>query len=322
MHRFMISLADIQAAQARLKPFLHRTPVHLSQTLSQRFGLPVFLKMEIFQKTGSFKSRAAFNRLLRLTDSERRRGAVAVSGGNFAQGMAFGGQVLGIDVLLCMPESSPRKSLEAARSYGAKIELYPDIRSAFEAAERHQHGGRIYVHPFDEPDVIAGNGSIGLEILEDIPQTTDVIVSVGGGGLMSGVTLALKFLKPSARIYTVETQGANALELALKAGKIVEMQPTSLAKTLGAPFVSSTALALAQAYVEKHIVVTDHEAYEAQLFLLERAKILCELSASCTLAAAEKIKNRLTPKGCLVLILCGGNVSLEDLAGYREKFET
>ena len=320
MPKTLISLSDFQDAQQRLSPFLRRTPVHLSHTLSLKFGFPVHLKLELFQKTGSFKPRAAFNRMLRFNAHEKARGVVAVSGGNFAQGVAFAGQTLGVQVALCMPEGAPKKSVEAAQSYGASVELFPDIKSAFAAAERLREAGRVFIHPFDEPDVVAGNGSLGLELLEDVPEATALIVSVGGGGLMAGVIQAVKAVKPVLRVFTVETEGADALDRAMRAGKVVEMTPTSLAKTLGAPFVSATALAVAQTHVERHVLVSDREAFEAQRFLLERTKVLAELSAACTLAAAEKIRGALTPADHLVLILCGGNVSLEDLAGYRERF--
>jgi threonine dehydratase len=316
----MLALTDFQQARDRLLPYLRRTPAQASETLSRKFGFPVHLKLELFQKTGSFKPRAAFNRMLRFDESEKRRGVVAVSGGNFAQGVAYAGNVLGVEVALCMPENSPKNSVAAARGYGASVELFPDIRLAFAAAETQRQAGRVFIHPFDEPDVVAGNGSLGLELLDDVPEATALIVSVGGGGLMSGVVLAAKAVKPSLRVFTVETQGADALDQAMRAGKVVEMTPTSLAKTLGAPYVSETALNVAQTHVEKHVLVSDREAFEAQRFLLERTKVLAELSAACTLAAAEKIRPSLSPSDRLVLILCGGNVSLEDLAGYRERF--
>ena len=166
---------------------------------------------------------------------------------------------------------------------------------------------------------MAGDGTIGLEIVEAVPQITDVIVSVGGGGLMSGIISAIKHLNPQTRAWTVETEGANSLALALQENKIVTIQPTSLSKTLGAPYASETALAIAQQHVTQHTLVSDAEAYQAQCFLMERAKIFPELAAASTLAAAEKIKQHFTPQSHVVFVICGGNVSIADLAVYKQQ---
>ena len=317
----MITLADIQSARTRIAPYVHRTPTVRNTTLSKRLGTNVYLKLELFQKTGSFKPRAAFNKMLRLSDEERARGAVAVSGGNFAQGVAYAANVLGIRATICMPATTPKNYLDATRGYGANIDLAPDIQSAFDKVEEHKARGAVPLHPFDDPDVMAGSGPIGLEVLEDVPPLTDVIVSVGGGGLMAGITLAIKGLKPDVRVWSVETEKANALAAALEAGQVVKITPTSLARTLGAPYVAADALAVAQQYVARHLLVSDAEAYHAQRFLMERAKIFPELSAATTLAAADKLKDQFTPESHLALIICGGNVSVDDLVAYKQQFE-
>lgn len=317
----MITLSDIQAAQARIAPHIRRTEMVRSHSLSQRLKANVYLKLELFQKTGSFKPRAAFSKMLKLSAEERARGAVAVSGGNFAQGVAYVGTALGIHTTVFMPAYTPRNYLEATQAYGAQVELMPDIGAAFDAAEEQKKRGRIFLHPYDDPDVVAGDGVIGLEVLEDAPQVTDVVVSVGGGGLMSGVTLALQSLKPDVRVWSVETEGADALGQALRAGEVVRIAPTSLARTLGAPYVAADALKIAQEHIAQHVLVSDREAWEAQCFLLERAKIVPELSAAATLAAAYKLQGHFSADSHVVLILCGGNVSVDDLAMYRSKFE-
>lgn len=317
----MITLQDVQEAYTRIAPYIHRTETVENHTLSQRLGVNVYLKLELFQKTGSFKPRAAFNKMLRLSEEERSRGAVAVSGGNFAQGVAYASRTLDVQAKIIMPAYTPKNYLEATRSYGAQIELTPDVQSAFDLAEHYREHGWSFLHPYDDPDIMAGNGTIGLEIIEQAPQVTDVIVSVGGGGLMSGVTMALKGLKPQIRVWTVETEGAAALGSALQAGRVVRIQPTSLAKTLGAPYVAADALLIAQQHTAGHILVSDQEAYESQRFLLERAKVLTELSAACTLAAAYKLRERFSDECHVLLILCGGNVSLDDLVDYKSRFE-
>ena len=317
----MITLAQINDANARIAPHIRRTATVRNDTLSRRLNANVYLKLELFQKTGSFKCRGAFNQMLHLDDEQRRQGVVAVSGGNFAQGVAYAGQTLGVRTRVLMPAHTPHNYVEATRSYGAEIELLPNIQAAFEVAEQYRQQGWNYFHPFDDPRIMAGHGSIGLELLEDAPDLTDVIVSVGGGGLMSGVTVAIKGLKPAVRVWSVETEGADTLARALLAGRVVHIQPDSLAKTLCSPYVAADALWIAQHHVAKHVLVSDRDAYRAQRWLLERAKVLTELSASCTLAAAEQLRDNFSHDNHVALVLCGGNVSLDDLVDYKRQFE-
>jgi len=258
--------------------------------------------------------------MLRHCDEAREQGVVAVSGGNFAQGVAYAGNVLGIRTRIIMPEYTPPNYIEATESYGAEVELAPDVQTCFDVAEQYSRQGWDYYHPYDDPEVMEGYGTIGLELLEDIPQLSDVMISVGGGGLMSGITVAIKGLKPDVRIWTVETEGADAMGRALEAGQVVQIQPTSLAKTLGAPCVAADALKIAQQFVQEHVIVTDREAFEAQRFLLERAKVLTELAASCTLAAAERLRDDFSTDNHVALVLCGGNISLDTLAEYKRQF--
>jgi threonine dehydratase len=216
-----------------------------------------------------------------------------------------------------MPESTPRNYVEATCNYGAKVDLQPTIAAAFAEIKRFESEGRIFVHPFDDSLVMAGQGTIGLEILEDLPETTDIFVSIGGGGLASGVATAVKAIKPEVRIWGVETVGANSMAQALAAGHPVELPAiTSIAKTLGAPSVSLQTLSLAQEHLENVTVVTDDEAVKSLQFILERLKVLTEPAASCTLAAAFRLKNQFNQDNNVVLIFCGGNLSLGDLCRY------
>jgi len=312
-----MDVTTIEQARQRIKPFIKRTALEYSHILSQQLGTNVFVKLELFQKTGSFKVRGAFNKLLTLTDEERKRGVVAVSGGNHAQAVAYASSVLNIDAVILMPESTPRNYVEATHDYGAKVDLQPTIAAAFAEIKRFESEGRIFVHPFDDPLVMAGQGTIGLEILEDSPETTDIFVSIGGGGLAGGVVTAVKAIKPEVRIWGVETVGADSMAQALAAGHPVELQAiTSIAKTLGAPSVSLQTLALAQEHLENVTVVSDKEAVKALQFILERMKVLTEPASSCTLAAASRLKNQFNQDNNVVLIFCGGNLSLDDLCHY------
>jgi threonine dehydratase len=305
----------IEEARARIGPHSKRTRLERSETLSKHVGTNVFVKLELFQKTGSFKIRGAFNKLLSLSKDQLSNGVVAVSGGNHAQAIAHASSVLGLDAVVLMPDSTPKNYVDATRAYGARVELAPTIAEAFAEAERYRAEGRVFVHPFDDELVMAGQGTLGLEIFDDLPEVTDVVVSIGGGGLMSGVASAIKARKPEVRIWGVETVGADAMSQALEAGHPVTLPAiTSIAKTLGAPAVSDATLTAAQEFLESVTVVTDAEAVGSLRFILERMKLLTEPAASCTLSAAERLKSDLGSH--VVLILCGGNLALDDLCAY------
>ena len=309
-----VTSAEIAAAGARIAPYIHRTPLVRSVTLSRRLGTNVYLKLEILQKTGAFKARGAFSKLTALPPGSR---VVAASGGNHGQAVAYAAGILGMPARIVMPRTTAANYLNATRDYGAEVLLTENIGAAFALGEEAASGGWVRVHPFDDRDVIAGQGTVGLEILEDLPQVTDVICSIGGGGLAAGLGTVIKAAKPSARVWGAETAGADCMSRALAAGRVVTMDKiTSIAKTLGPPSVCPITLAAAQKLLEKVEVVTDVEAVRALYFLLERCKVLTEPAASCTLAAAEHLKDNFGPDDHLVLVLCGGNLSMADLHSY------
>jgi threonine dehydratase len=286
--------------------------------LSERLGTKVYLKLELFQKTGSFKVRGAFNKVLSIPEKERGRGLVAVSGGNHAQAVAYVGGQLGLPALILMPQKTPRNYIDATRGYGAEVVLVANATEAFERIATYESDGWTSIHPFDDPLVMAGQGTVGLEIVEDEPEVTDVVASIGGGGFIGGVATAVKSLKPGVRMWGVETEGADAMSKALAQGSPVHLSAiTSIARTLGAPSVSERTLALAHKYLESVTVVPDSKAVSALRFLLERAKVLTEPAASCTLAAADRLRDQFTADSRLVLVLCGGNNSVDDLCSYQ-----
>ena len=320
MEANMISLNDIRKAEIQLRPYVKRTDLEKNTTLSRELRTNVYLKLELFQRTGSFKPRGAFNQILQITPEERKNGVVGVSGGNFAQGMALAARELDTQAIVCMPEYTPRNYIEATRSYGAKIDISPTVSAAFDRAEQLKKEGWNLLHPFDNPFQMAGAGTIGLEILEDLPGLTDMIISIGGGGLIAGITVAVKSLKPNVNIWGVETEGSDTMGQALSAGRIVYITPKSLAKTLGSPYVAQDALILMQEHLKKHVLVSDKEAFEAGEFLLERAKLNTELAASCTLAAARRVKESFGESDHIVLLICGGNNSLDNWVQYSRLF--
>ncbi len=309
-----ISLTEIQNARQRIAPCIRRTPLTTSVTLSECLKTNVYLKLEMFQKTGSFKVRGAFSKALNLRPEERGRGLVAVSGGNHGQAVAYVARALGLPSLVLMPEGTPANYVAATRGYGAQVKFAATAAEAFSEVARYESEGWAFIHPFDDPLVIAGQGGIGLEILEDAPQVTDVILSIGGGGLAAGVATAMKSLKPTVRMWGVETEGADCMSRSIAAGEIVTLSEiTSVARTLGAPAPSERTFAIAKELLEGVTVVPDREALESLRFLLERMKVLTEPAASCTLAAAERLREHFSADRHVVLILCGGNISVQDI---------
>src|SRR5262249_6486528 len=320
--QFSITLDDVAAAARRIAPYVKRTPLVRRSLLSDRLRTNVYLKEEILQKTGAFKVRGAFNKMLTLTEAERRSGVVAVSGGNHAQAVAYAARILGLKAVIWMAEHTPRNYLAATRGYGAKLDLVRTVWDAFAEADRLAELGWVNVHPFNDPLVMAGQGTVGLEIVEGLPVLTDVIASIGGGGFMGGVATAIKGWLPRTRIWGVETEGADCMARALAVGHIVEIPAiTSIAKTLGAPAASQETLELARQYLESVTVVSDREALDSLVLLLERTKLLTEPAASCTLAAAERLREHFGPDNHVVLILCGGNIAVADLCHYIEATE-
>lgn len=318
-----LTLDDIRDAQLRISGRLHRTALIHSAAVSEDLGADVFLKLECLQKTGSFKPRGAFNKLLSLSEAERAAGVVGVSGGNHAQGLAYAARTLGCRAVICMPKTTPANYLDATRGYGAEIVLCDDIAAAFAEMKRLRDTGLTEVHPFDDPLIAAGQGTIGLEILEDLPDAARVYVSIGGGGLIAGVATALRRTRPDTRIIGVETRGADAMAQSLAANRLVELPAiTSIARTLGAPKVSEFTLRHVRELVEEVVVVDDREAVAALEFLLERTKHLTEPAASCVLAAARRQAKTFHPDEKIVLLLCGGNASTADVCRWRSQFAT
>lgn len=313
-----VTLQSIRDAAELIGPYVVRTPTLPIGRLSESIGLPVVGKFELLQHTGAFKARGAFHRMLRLTEADRAAGVVAVSGGNHGLAVAYAARGLGITATVIMPSTTARTSVHRARADGADVVLTDTIGEAFTQALDQVTAGKVMIHPFDDPAVIAGQGTIALELYADAPETTDVIASIGGGGMITGVATALKALNPDIRIWGVETDGADAMTQALRAGEPVTLDAIrSIATTLGAPAVSARTLAGVQALVEEVVVVSDDAAVRGIEVLSEVAKIITEPAAACTWAAALQIRDRLPADARLALVLCGGNVSLDDIASWR-----
>lgn len=303
-----VSVDDVAAARETIGGDLHRTPVFTSATLGPR----VFLKAELFQRTGSFKPRGVLNKLRSLTDEERARGVIGASAGNHAQALAYCARLEGLDALLVMWSTASAAKIEATRGYGAAVDLEaPGPQTVFERLrELQEESGRTLVHPFDDPMVLAGQGTVGLEIAEDVPGVDVVVVPVGGGGLIAGIAAAL----PDTRIVGVEPSGSNALSAGLAAGEPVSVAPRSLADGLNAPFAGELPIRIAEERGVEVVLVEEKEIEDAMRFLYQRAKLACEPAGAAAVAALQTAKIPLESGETVVAVVSGGNVSGETAA--------
>lgn len=312
----MITIEDVRAAAARIAGHVLRTPTIESSGLTELLGVPVTLKLELLQRTGSFKSRGAFAKLLALSAAERAAGIVAVSGGNHGVAVADAAGSLGIAATIVMPDSAPGRSVAAARASGAAVVLTPTMDGAFTLMAERVAAGATLVHPFDDPVVIAAQGTAGLEFADDAADLTDVLVSIGGGGLVSGVATAFRGIRPGVRVWGVETAGADAMTRALAAGEPVATPLTSIVTTLSAPAVSALTLEHVRALVEDVVIVSDGEAVAGTLALAEHAKVWAEPAAGCLVPAARRVLDRVGPGARLGLLVCGGNATVADVTAW------
>ncbi|HLE95875.1 MAG TPA: threonine ammonia-lyase [Candidatus Thermoplasmatota archaeon] len=306
-------LVDIEAARARIQGIVHRTPLSPSASASDLVGADVHLKLENLQRTGSFKVRGAANRILTLPDDARRKGVVAASAGNHAQGVALAARSAGIPSWIVMPKGAPLAKAEAVRGYGAILELHGrDYNEAESRAfEIQKDTGAAFVHAFDDAAVIAGQGTIGLEIVEDLPDVDTVVVAIGGGGLISGIASAVKELRPRTRVVGVVPDGAASLPLSLRKGEIVTIERTqTIADGLATRRVGRTPFDIIRANVDEVAVVTDDDIAAAILFLLERAKNVVEGAGAAALAALLAGKVRVRDGEKIAVVVSGGNIDV------------
>jgi len=306
----LLSLADIEAARELLTGVVRMTPLENSRPLSAWLGVPIWLKCENQQRAGSYKVRGAYTRIARLSEAERRRGVVAASAGNHAQGVALAAGLLGIASTVFIPEGAPLPKVAATKGYGASIEyagtsVDDALVAATEFAER---TGAILIHPFDHPDVIAGQGTVGLEIIEQCPDAATIVTAVGGGGLISGVAVAAKALRPDVRVIGVQAQGAAAYPPSLAAGAPQKLAgSTTIADGIAVLCPGELTFAHVSKLVDEIVTVSDEDLSAALLLLLERHKILVEPAGAAAVAALMTGAATLTA-GPAVAILSGGNI--------------
>jgi threonine dehydratase len=304
----VITADAVRAARVTIGSDLHRTPVFTSATL----GPNIRLKAELFQRTGSFKPRGVLTKLRSLTEQERARGVIGASAGNHAQALAWCALHEGLDAKLVMWQTASPAKIAATRDYGAEIDLEsPGPETVFDRlTELVEETGRTLVHPFDDPVVVAGQGTVGLEIAEDVPNVDTVVVPVGGGGLVAGIAAAL----PHVRVVGVEPSTSDALTVGLAANEPTPVSPRSIADGLNAPFAGELPIRVAREHGVQLVLVEEEEIEDAMRFLYERAKLACEPAGAAGLAAIRSGKLRVEDGENVVVVVSGGNVSAETAA--------
>jgi threonine dehydratase len=310
-----VTLDDIRAAAARIGPYIHRTPIFDSATLGRLTHTRLGLKAENLQRTGAFKARGALNAILNLTPEQRERGVITLSAGNHGQGLAYAAQIFGVRCVVFMPEHAVPTKVAAVRGYGAEAQFAPSMETVFAAMDDFRAAHDLhYVHPFGDPHIIAGQGTVGLEIIEDSPDVETIAVCVGGGGLLAGIAVAAKALKPSVRVVGVEPEGAPVVTRSLVAGYPVTIEKiTTVADGLAAPFAAPTSQRLIERFVDDVVIVNDEEILAALRLILERTKLLVEPAGAAATAALLTGKAG-TPQGSrAIATLSGGNVDFDKL---------
>jgi len=311
-----INLEDIKKASTNLKDIINKTPLIRSDTLDEFLGCKVYFKPENLQKTGSFKIRGASNRILNLTDKEKDKGIIASSSGNHAQGVAYAAKLIGVNATIVMPENAPKSKILGTEKYGANVILH-----GYDSIERYKHLYNLVdeynytvVHSFNDPDLIAGQGTVGLEIINEMPEVDCVVVPLGGGGVLSGIAVAIKESNPNCRVIGVEPEAIPRFSESLKANKPVEVPfKDTIADGLMLTKTGDNTWPIVKEYVDEVVTVKDEYIKDALKMILMKSKLLVEPSAAIGVAAAlaKKIDNIENKK--VVFVLTGGNIDQDRL---------
>jgi threonine dehydratase len=315
----MIAKDDIDDALKRIRPYVHKTPLVRATRLGNRAGggggeVHLMLKCESFQRTGSFKARGALNAMMQLSHAERAKGVVTMSAGNHAQALAWAATTVGSECTTVMPDRAPAAKIEATKGYGGRVELVGgEMARAFERAQQIASQGLVMVHPFGDPRVAAGQGTVGLEILEQWTDFDTVVVPVGGGGLLTGVATAIKAARPDVRIIGVEPEGAPAMRRSLDAGSPQRVAVNTVADGLAAPTVVPMTLEATQRLVDDVVLVSEEEIVEALRDLMTFSKLVVEPAAAVGIAGLLSGKISLDRGSRVVAIITGGNIDLTRL---------
>ena len=316
---FSLTLPDYEAARARIAPHIHWTPLLGSEQLSQRTGFEVRLKAECFQKVGSYKIRGPLNKFAQMPEADKRRGVVCSSAGNHAQGVALAARIHGIRAVVCMATNATPAKVAATRAYGAEVVLHGSIwdEANEKALELVARDGLTYVHPFDDEQLIAGQGTLGLEVVKDWPELDAIVVPIGGGGLIAGVSMAVKSHNPSCRVIGVESSDGPAMQASVKAGSLQTIECRTIIDGLRVRRAGAIPFSVVQRYVDEIVTLPDQEIFEAMLWTMERCKLVLEGAAAAPVGALLHGLIKMPPGSKVVAVISGGNVNLDQLRGLK-----
>jgi threonine dehydratase len=315
-----LSLPDFRSAQLKIAPHIHRTPVLTSETLSRLTGNLVFLKAELFQKAGSYKVRGPLNVLAHMSQEDKQRGVICSSAGNHAQGVARAARIHGIPAVVVMSRAAKQVKIRATEGYGAEVILHGDVwDDAYEHSLQIMAARKLtYVHPFDDPRLIAGQGGVGLEFIEDVPDLHTVIVPIGGGGLISGCAMAIKAMNPKVRIVGVEALGSPGMKRSIEAGHVVSLSSIGpMIDGLVVRRVGEYTFRVVQHCVDDIVLIDEQAIFDAVIWTMERLKLVVEGAAAATIAALLHGLVPVPPGERVGCVLSGGNLDVTELAGRR-----
>ncbi len=313
-----LTLEDFEAARANVAPHIHRTPLLTSRSLSEATGFDVRLKAELFQRGGSYKVRGPLNVIAHLTEEERARGIICSSAGNHSQGVAIAAAQYGIPAVVLMATNATKSKIAATEGYGAEVILHGSIwdEANEKALELVEERGLTYVHPFDDPRLIAGQGTLGLEVLEDWPEVEVAVIPIGGGGLIAGNSMSLKAINPEIRVIGVESSGAPAMKRSVESGALVTLDEVDcIIDGLRVKRVGINTSSVVSRFVEKVVTIPDEQSFEAMLWLMTRAKLVTEGAAAAGVGALLGGMIDAPPGTKVVCVLSGGNLDVEQLRG-------
>jgi threonine dehydratase len=316
---FSLTLDDFKTVRARIGAHIKHTPLLTSRQLSEATGYDVRLKAELFQRVGSYKIRGPLNKFALMSDEDKRRGVVCSSAGNHAQGVALAAKIHGIRAVVCMATNATPAKIAATKGYGAEVVLHGSIwdEANEKAKELVRTEGLTYVHPFDDEQLIAGQGTVGLELVQDWPEVDAVVVPIGGGGLISGVSMAVKSHNPKIRVIGVESSDGPAMKRSIEAGKLETIDCRTIIDGLRVRRVGETNFSVVQRYVDEIVALPDRDIFEAMIWIMERCKLMVEGAAAAPVGALMNGLIKLPPKSRVAVILSGGNVNLTQLRGLN-----
>jgi threonine dehydratase len=316
---FTLTLNDFAAARARIAPHIKHTPLLTSRQLSELTRYDVRLKAEMFQRVGSYKIRGPLNKFALMADEEKRRGVVCSSAGNHAQGVALAAQIHGMRAVVCMAANATPAKVAATRGYGAEVVLHGTIwdEANERAKELVRDEGLIYVHPFDDEQLIAGQGTLGLEVIQDWPELDAIVVPIGGGGLISGVAMAMKSHNPAIRVIGVESSDGPAMLRSVEAGRLETIDCGTIIDGLRVRRAGEINFNVVQRFVDDIVALPDREIFDAMIWVMERCKLVVEGAAAAPVAALLHGLVKLPPGSRVAVVLSGGNLNLDQLRSLK-----